>query len=98
MNETTFRKWLGENGYNRKVSSDTISRLKKLEQSTNCDIEDEYKKDCFTYLFSLFENKGENEKMLSLSNNELPIGKYYLCAYKYALNIYLKFKKEGQNG
>ena len=95
MNELMFRKWLANNGYNNKVASDTVSRLKKLEHSVNnCDIDSEFKKDNCVYLLSLFFNKGENE-----TDNELPVGKYHLSTYKYALNIYIKFKQEEkQNG
>ncbi len=94
-----FRKWLLDNKYNPKVVSDTISRIKKIEHSVNnCDLDLEYKKDKCRYLLSLFSNKGENEQMLSLIDNELPIGKYYLSTYKYAINTYLKFKQETQNG
>ena len=99
MNELTFRKWLADNGYNSKVASDTISRLKKLEHSANnCDLDTEYKKDGCAFLLSLFLNKGENENMAALPDNELPVGKYHLSTYKYALNIYLKFKNERQKG
>lgn len=98
MNEVMFRKWLLDNRYNRKVAGDTISRLKKLEHSVNCDIDAEYKKDGFSYLLSLFENKGENDRMSALVDNELPVGKYHLSTYKYALKIYLKYKNEEQNG
>lgn len=97
MNELMFRKWLVENGYNKKVVSDIISRLKRFEHSVNnCDIEDEYKKDNCKYLISLFYNKGQNIEMRRLKDNELPIGSYSLSTYKYALNVYLKYIKEKQ--
>lgn len=98
MDEIGFKVWLLRNGYNRKVAGDTISRIRKLEHSANCDIDIEYKNDNFAYLLSLFENKGENARMASLVDNELPVGKYYLSTYKYALNIYLRYKNEEQNG
>jgi hypothetical protein len=54
MNELIFRKWLANNGYNNKVVSDTVSRLKKLEHSVNnCDIDSEFKKDNCAYYNSL---------------------------------------------
>lgn len=98
MNEVMFRKWLIDNGCDRKVTGDTISRLKKLEHSASCDIDVEFQKDGFSFLFSLFKNKGENERMAALEDNELPVGKYHLSTYKYALNMYLKYKNEEQNG
>lgn len=97
MNELDFRKWLIYKKYNTKVISDTISRLKKIEHSVNnCDIDAEYQKDKCKYLLSLFANKGENKNMSILIENELPVGKYHLSTYKYALNIYLKFREDGQ--
>ena len=99
MNELMFRKWLADNKYNYKVASDTVSRLKNIEYSVNyCDIDKEYEKDECAYLISLFRNKGQNEDMIALSDNKLPIGKYSLSTYKYALNIYIRFKKDKQNG
>ena len=98
MNEVMFRKWLIDSGYSCKVAGDTISRLKKIEHSTNCDIDAEYRKDLFSFLLSLFENKGENDRMAALIDNELPVGKYYLSTYKYALTLYSKYKNEEQNG
>ena len=68
------------------------------EKFADENIDAEYKRDGCMYLLSLFQNKGENEYMEALPDNELPVGKYHLSTYKYALNIYIKFKSERQKG
>lgn len=88
MNEIDFRKWMLSTGKNPKVTSDTISRLKKIERELgNIDIDDEYEKDQCNQLLSLFENTGRNERMNQYSTS-LPIGKYCLSAYKYSVKQY----------
>ena len=92
MNELSFRKWLFKNNFNSKVESDIVSRLKKILREVNVDdLDEEYRKDNCQYLLSLFKKKGEKMKSF---NNDLPIGKYVLSAYKYALNTYIKYKKD----
>ena len=92
MKEIEFREWLSKNGVSRKVQSDTISRLKRFERVNGySDLEKEYKKDKCDFLFSLFENKGINENMQKLGETGLPIGKYHLSTYKYALSLYIKY-------
>ena len=94
MNEMDFRVWLSENDVKKKVISDIISRLKRIEREiTLCDIDMEYHKDKCNMLLSLFRNKGINEQM-NLIETSLPIGKYQLSAYKYALNKYISFLAE----
>ncbi len=95
MNELQFKHWLSKKEYPKKVQSDTISRLKKLERELNfIDIDVEYKKDKCEYLMSLFINKGENKAMREIIPSSLPIGKYQLSTYKYALSLYVKFIEE----
>ena len=95
MNELDFRLWLNNNGYSKKVQSDTVSRLKKIEREFGfVDIDDEFTKDKCELLLSVFKNKGENEAMKNLTSSSLPIGKYQLSTYKYALNLYLKYLAE----
>ena len=94
MNELDFRLWLNENEYSKKVQSDTISRLKKLERELNyIDIDAEYKNDNCKFLMSVFINKGENNAMRKINPSSLPVGKYQLSTYKYSLNLYIKFIK-----
>lgn len=94
MNEVNFRIWLSQNGKNKKVISDSVSRLKKLERELDInDIDIEYNKDHCENLLSLFENTGRNMRM-NKYKTELPIGKYSLNTYKYALRLYCKFLED----
>ena len=46
MKELDFRKWLNLNGVSKKMQSDFVSRLKRLETKLEIfDIDEEYKKD-----------------------------------------------------
>ena len=91
MNEMDFRTWLSHQGVNKKVASDTVSRVKRIEREANhCDIDIEYRKDECSALLSLFKNKGINEQMNRLETS-LPVGKYQLSTYKYALKKYIAF-------
>ena len=92
MNEIEFRTWLSKNGMPSKVRSDLVSRLKKLERSLgNCDLEEEYRKDRCSFVLSLFRNKGENGDMARFGDTGLPVGKYHLSVYKYAVQKYLDY-------
>lgn len=94
MNEIDFRIWLSQQGVNKKVSRDMVSRLKRIERDINrCDIDIEYRKDECSTLLSLFRNKGINEQMNVLETS-LPVGKYQLSTYKYALQRYISFLQE----
>ncbi len=94
MNELDFRTWLSRQDANKKVISDIVSRLKRIEREiTLCDIDIEYRKDECDTLLSLFRNKGINEQMNALETS-LPIGKYQLSTYKYALKKYIAFLSE----
>lgn len=94
MNEIDFRIWLSRQGVNKKVSSDMVSRLKRIAREINrCDIDIEYRKDECGALLSLFRNKGINEQMNVLETS-LPVGKYQLSTYKYALQRYISFLQE----
>lgn len=95
MNEIDFKAWLNENNIPKKVQSDFISRLKRLEREIkNCDIDEQYRNDKCVYLLSLFKNKGLNDDMAEYVDSNLPIGKYQLNTYKYALNKYICFLSE----
>lgn len=92
MNEIGFRKWLLENGKKGKVASDTISRLKKVERELgNIDMDEEYKKDQCCRVLKLFDNTGRNDEMDKYITT-LPIGKYYLSTYRYAVKLYTLYK------
>lgn len=95
MNEVEFKNWLINNNTNRKVASDIISRLKRIEREINqCDIDEQYRIDKCTYLISLFLKLGNNEEMKKYSNAKLPIGEYSMSTFRYALKQYVKFCEE----
>ncbi len=92
MNEVNFKHWLNDRGYSKKVQSDIVSRLKKIEREFGfIDIDDEYANDKCEKLLSYFKNKGENKDMERLNLPSLPIGKYQLSTYKYSVSLYIKF-------
>lgn len=92
MRELDFHNWLTSNNTPKKLCSDYISRLKRLEHSiSDCDLDEEYKKDKCNSLLELFNKSGQNKKMASRHIGSLPIGKYHIATYKYAINKYLEF-------
>lgn len=92
MNEVEFRSWMCGENITKKVQGDLVSRLKKIERTFgNIDLDSEYKKDKCEFLLSLFLNKGENAAMQSYGNVALPIGKYQLSVYRYAIRKYISF-------
>lgn len=94
MNEIEFKQWLSDNDIGKKVQSDLVSRIKRFERAIkNCDIDEQYRNDKCEYLLSLFNNKGLNDSMIEYANSGLPIGKYQLSTYKYALKKYIEFLK-----
>lgn len=94
MNEVDFRVWLSSNNVNKKMSSDIVSRLKRIEKEINhCDLDVEYRSDQCSRLLSFFQNKGINAQMKQIETS-LPVGKYQLSTYKYALKKYILFLQE----
>lgn len=92
MDELRFRKWLAENGVSKKVQSDCISRLKRIERELNhCDLDEEYQKDRCKLIFGIFSNMGKNEMMAKFLPVNFPIGKYSMNPYKYSLKKYVEF-------
>lgn len=94
MNEVEFRNWKMQNGCKKKLSSDTISRLKRIEKELRCDIDIEFKKDKCQYLISLFLAMGRNEEMKKYGDVNLPIGKYYMATYTSAIRNYVEFLED----
>lgn len=94
MNIVDFSNWLLSNGTNKKVVSDIVSRLKRINRElmsrkSYTTIDNEYSKDkCRTLLKSF--DKAYTENNLLVDSN-LPLDKPYLASYKYALNKYLHF-------
>lgn len=92
MNEVEFRNWQSKRGVDKKVRSDTISRLKRIERELNhCDIDEQYRSDRCEYLMLLFSNMGQNSEMGKYQNINFPIGKYAMNTFKYALRQYVSF-------
>lgn len=95
MNEVEFKNWLSQKGINKKVQSDYISRLKRIERELNhCDIDKQYHNDKCDYLMSLFVKMGINDAMKQYPNANLPIGKYYMSTYRHALKQYIQYCDE----
>lgn len=91
MNEVEFRNWLAKNSTNKKMQSDILSRLRRIEHEiTNCDLDNEYEKDRCEHLISLFYHNGDNTELKHM-NTALPIGKPYMSTYRYALKKYVEF-------
>lgn len=92
MNEIPFRNWLSSNGVNKKVISDIVSRLKRLERELcPLDIDEQYRNDRCHLLIMAFAKKGNNEEMRQFPNNSLPIGKYHMNSFRLALRKYVNF-------
>lgn len=95
MNEIEFRNWMSEKGIKKKVQSDCVSRLKRIERELNdCNIDEQYHSDKCKFLMSLFLNMGQNEEMKKYPNANFPIGKYYISTYRYAVKQYIQFCEE----
>lgn len=95
MNEIEFTIWLKSNKTSNKLCSDYVSRIKRIERSIlDCDIDDEYDIDHCEHLLSLFQRMGKGEEMQSRMIGDLPIGKYQLAAFPYAIRKYVNFKNE----
>lgn len=98
MNEVDFRNWLAQKNVNKKIISDYISRLKRIERELGyCDIDEHYENDRCSYLMQLFTQKGENLEMKKYPDANFPIGKYYMATYRYSLNQYILFKNSSRH-
>lgn len=98
MNEVDFRNWLVKNGVKRKVQSDIVSRIKKIEREIeSCDIDEQYRRDRCEYLMSLFLSMGVNEEMKKYPNTDFPIGKYYMSTFRHAIKYYIRFREESDS-
>lgn len=92
MNEIEFKLWLMKNGIAKKVQSDCISRLRKIERELNhCDIDHQYRIDKCEHLMSVFSNMGNNDEMKKYPNANFPVGKYHMSTYRYAIKRYVQF-------
>lgn len=95
MNEVEFKNWLLTNNVDKKVQSDLISRLKRIEREIEyCDIDEQYRNDKCKYLMSLFANMGKSLELKKYTDVNFPIGKYSMNTYRYAIRYYVKFCDE----
>lgn len=95
MNEVEFKNWMIKNDVNRKVQSDIISRIKKVEREIDhCDIDEQYRSDKCESLMALFLNMGINEEMGKYPNANFPIGEYYMSTFRHAIKYYIMFCDE----
>lgn len=95
MNEVDFRNWLVQKGLKKKVQSDIVSRIKKVEKEIeNCDIDEQYHKDRCEYLMSLFLNMGLNDEMKKYPHAKFPFGKYSMSTFRHAIKKYVRFCDE----
>lgn len=90
MNEIDFKIWLMKKNVNKKVLSDCISRLKKIEKELGCDIDEECKCDMCKQLLLLFSKMGKS-LIEKYPESNFPIGKYSMNTYKLALKKYIEF-------
>lgn len=95
MNEVGFCNWMSQKGIKKKIQSDCISRLKRIEREIgHCDIDEQYRSDKCEFLMSLFLNMGENENMKKYPDANFPIGKYYMSTYRHSIKQYVAFCEE----
>lgn len=98
MNEVEFRNWLSKRSICKKMQSDFISRLKRIEREINhCDIDEQYRSDRCESLMQLFTNMGRNDTLQKYSNLNLPIGKYTMNTFRYAIKQYVAFCDDASN-
>ena len=97
MNEIDFKIWLSNNNFNKKMQSDIISRIKRIEREMSyCDIDEQYRSNKCEKLIYAFSNMGNNEEMAKYKNANFPLGKYSMNTYKYAIKKYVLFMDEAE--
>ncbi len=90
MQEIEFRKWLADNNVSKKMQSDFVSRIKRIEKGLEIfDIDEEYKKDKCEKLLKYLSG-GCKEKVYSQNLELLGTSKQY-SVLKYAVNKYISF-------
>ncbi len=90
MKELDFRKWLSEKGVSKKMQSDFVSRLKRLETKLEIyDIDEEYNKDKCEKLLKYLSD-GCKESPYS-KNLELSGTSNQYTVLKYAVKKYISF-------
>ncbi len=94
MNTAEFSNWLLSNGSSKKIASDIVSRLKRInyeliESIPSTNIDEQYNIDgCKLLLNSFNRNSSSNRKLLLKSS--LPFNKPEIANYKLSLSRYIK--------
>ncbi len=93
MNEIGFRKYLFDLKTPKKVVSDHVSRLKRIEKSIlNCDLDEEYDKNECVQLLKLCEKNYDLSKLDLEIVAPLPIGNYSMNTFKHSIKKYCQFR------
>lgn len=92
MNIVEFNNWLLSNGSKKKAASDTVCRLKRinnelLASNPSTSVDEQFKLDGCKGLLNSFNRKRPNKL---LHNTSLPLDKPEIANYKSSLNKYLK--------
>lgn len=90
MKELDFRKWLNERSVSKKMQSDFVSRLKRLETKLEIyDIDEEYKFDKCQKLLKYLSDGCKNSPYSKELNLQGTSNQYTVL--KYALKKYISF-------
>lgn len=90
MKELDFRKWLNESGVSKKMQSDFVSRLKRLETKLEIfDIDEEYKSDKCQKLLNFLSEGCKNSPYSKGLNLQGTSNQYTVL--KYAVKKYISF-------
>ena len=95
MNIVGFSNWLLSKGHNKKITSDIVSRLKRINREIlysdlHTNIDEQYNFDFCKGLLNLL-SRDMDKKNNVLRNTNLPINKPEISNYKTSLNKYLKY-------
>lgn len=95
MNTVEFNNWLLSNGKSKKVASDIISRLKRIDyelinSSVESSVDNEFNFDRCSRLLRSFSRKIPDEEKI-LKGSSLPLKKPEIANYKYSLNQYISY-------
>lgn len=95
MNTVEFNNWLLSNGTNKKVASDIVSRLKRIDRDllyseSSTSVDEQFNIDsCSSLLECLSKNNRDANNIIQ--NSSLPVNKTEISNYKSALKKYIKY-------
>ncbi len=95
MNTVDFNNWLLSKGKRKKVASDTVSRLKRIDKELlnstyHTTVDEQYNIDKCENLLNSFNLKYPDKKKLLLGSS-LPINNPEIANYKSALKKYMEY-------